>query len=47
MVTMTRCDKQFQPSMDEVMDEMDIKMDHSNSGAHESVAEQNNRAIEE
>ena len=46
-VTITRCDKQFQLLVDEVMDEMDIKMDYSDSGAHESVAEQNNRVMEE
>ena len=46
-VKMIRCNKQFQTLMDDVMDKMDIKMDHSDSGAHESVAEQNNRVTEE
>ena len=44
---MIRCDKQFKPLMDEVMDEMDVKMDCSDMGAHESVAEHNDRVIEE
>ena len=44
---MIRCDKQFKPLMDEVMDKMDVKMDSGNTGAHESAAERNNRVIEE
>ena len=44
---MIGCDKQFKPLMDEVQDKMDITVDHSDAGAHESVAEQNNGVIEE
>ena len=37
----------FEPLMDEVQDKMEIMMDCSDTGAHESVAEQNNGVIEE
>ena len=46
-ITMTRCDGQFKVLMDDAQDKMNIKMDHSDAGAHESTAEQNNGVIEE
>ena len=46
-ITMIRCDRQFKTLMDEVQDQMNIKMDYSDVGAHESTAERNNRVIEE
>ena len=33
--------------MDDAQDKMNIEMDHSNAGAHESTAERNDRVIEE
>ena len=41
------CDREFKPLVDDVKDNMDVKMTYPPAGDHEPVAEQNNRVIGE
>ena len=43
----TQCDQEFKPLMDEVKDELDMDMNYTTTGEHESTAERNNRTIGE
>ena len=46
-ITIIRCDGEFKSLMDEVKDNLNVIMDYSDPGEHESTAERNNRVIEE
>ena len=41
------CDQEFEELMEQVNDELDIKMDYTSSGEHVPEAERNNRTIGE
>ena len=47
MIKDGQCDREFKPLMDKVKDELDIDMNYTTTGEHESTAERNNRTVSE
>lgn len=46
-IAKTQCDQEFKPLMDQVKDDLDMTMNYTTTGEHETVAERNNRTIGE
>ena len=44
---MIHIDREFKPIMDEVEDEMDVKMNYANKGEHILKAERNNHTLKD
>jgi len=47
IIKRVECDREFRPIMDEVKDDLDVVMNYTNTGEHQSEAERNNRVIRE
>src|SRR5210317_1178529 len=46
-ITRIECDGEFKTIMDEVEDNLGVRMNYTNARDHESIAERNNRTIKE
>ena len=46
-IKMIHIDREFKPIMDEVEDEMDVKMNYANKGEHVPKAERNNETLKD